>query len=96
MSAEDVPVAEYHSGTATFASALSPWLHDVRGERWNDALAALRSRNIATLLSTHGLPVSAGLGALLDGFAGSATGAPYVPPTQEAVDLMISMTATDR
>lgn len=95
MAAEDVSAADYQTGTATFASALSPWLHDLSGERWNDALTSLRGRNIGTLLSTHGLPVSAGLDRLLDSFAGSAAGAPYVPPAQDAVDILLAMTATD-
>lgn len=89
--AEDLPTTDYHGGVAVFASALSPWMHDLSTDRWQTALADLACRDITTLLSTHGLPISRGLAALLDTTAGLPTGPAFVPPAQDFVDAMLAM-----
>ncbi len=88
MTAEDVPAVEYHDGTAMFASMLSPWLHDLSADRWQAAVADLQRRDIASLLSGHGLPVTTGLAPMLEAFARSYSSPPFVAPTQDAIDLM--------
>jgi flavorubredoxin len=90
--AEDVPPDGYGQGVAVFASALSPWLHDLAPDRWQAGLTALRDRNIATLLSTHGLAAGASIGRLLDRAADLPTGPEFVPPGQELVDALIAAT----
>lgn len=89
--AEELPAAGYHDGVAMFASALSPWLHDVTPASWQAGLDGLRRRNPDVLLSTHGLPVSRGLDALLSSLAALPTGPAFVPPGQELVDAMLAM-----
>jgi flavorubredoxin len=93
-SAEDLPAADYATGVAVFASALSPWIHDMAPDRWQAALAGLRGRDVGTLLSTHGLPIRRGLGPLLDMAAGLPTGPAFVPPAQEFVEAVLSMSGT--
>lgn len=90
--ADDLPGADYDAGVAVFTSALSPWMHDVRPDRWQAALTEVRRRNVGTLLSTHGLPIRAGVGRLLDTAAGLPTGPAFVPPTQEFVEAMLAAT----
>jgi hypothetical protein len=75
-----------------FASALSLWLHDLAPDRWHAALAALRDRRVATLLSTHGPAVGALAGRLLDLAAGPPTGPVFVSPGQEFVDALLAAT----
>lgn len=87
--ADDVPAPAYDGGMAVFASAVSPWMHDIAPQRWEAAVAGMRRRDIGTLLSTHGLPVGRGLGRLFDTAAAMPTGAAFVPPGQEFVDLML-------
>lgn len=89
-SAEALPLADYHAGAAVFASALSPWLHDLAAERWRANLEAVRRRDVATLLSTHGLPVTRGVGPLLEMAAGLPTGPAFVPPAQEFVEALLA------
>jgi flavorubredoxin len=93
--ADDVPAADYAEGVAVFASALSPWMHDIAADRWHSALGDLRRRNVRTLLSTHGLPVGRGLEPLLDMAAGLPTGAAFVPPAQEFVEAMLAMSGAE-
>ena len=90
-SAEDLPEDDYTAGVAVFASAISPWMHDLRTERWHAALADLRGREVATLLSTHGLPVRERLGPLLGAVADLPTGPAFVPPAQEFVESVLAM-----
>lgn len=89
--AEELPAEVYQGGMGVFASAVSPWLHDVSADRWSSAVDDLRRRDVGTWLSTHGLPVGAGLGPLLDAAAQLPTGPAFVPPGQEFVDLMLSV-----
>jgi flavorubredoxin len=89
--AEDLPAAEYHAGVAMFTSAISPWLHDTTPGHWQAGLDALRQRKPDVLLSTHGLPISSGLPALLDATAALPTGPAFVPPGQEFVESMLAM-----
>jgi flavorubredoxin len=90
-SAEDLPPADYATGVGVFASALSPWMHDLAPDRWQAALADLRRRDVRMLLSTHGLPVRSGLGPLLDAASDLPTGPAFVPPAQEFVDAVLAM-----
>ncbi len=90
--AEDLPAADYHTGVAMFNSAVSPWLHDIAPDRWQASVDALRRRKPDVLLSTHGLPISSGLAALLDSAASMPTGPSFVPPGQESVEAMLAMT----
>lgn len=83
-SAEDISATDYAAGVEVFASALSPWMHDIAPDRWQAALADLRRRDVGVLLSTHGLPVRRELGSLLDMAAGLSTGPAFVPPAQAA------------
>lgn len=87
--ADDVPAPAYDGGMAVFASAVSPWMHDIAPQRWEASVAGMRRRDIGTLLSTHGLPVARGLDRLLDSAAAMPTGPAFVPPGQEFVDLML-------
>lgn len=89
--AEDLPAADYHAGVAMFTSALSPWLHDTTPGRWQAGLDAVRQRRPDVLLSTHGLPISSGLGGLLDAIASLPTGPAFTPPGQEFVESMLAM-----
>ena len=93
-SAEDISATDYAAGVAVFASALSPWMHDIAPDRWQAALADLRRRDVGVLLSTHGLPVRRELGSLLDMAAGLPTGPAFVPPAQEFVEAVLSMSGT--
>jgi flavorubredoxin len=88
---DDVPAAEYDAGVGVFASANSPWMHDIAPERWAAGLADLRRRDVGTLLSTHGLPVTGGLDRLYDAAAGFPTGPAFVAPGHEFVDAMLAM-----
>ncbi|MDT7709277.1 MAG: hypothetical protein QOG20_4884 [Pseudonocardiales bacterium] len=90
-SSDDVPAAEYDAGVAVFASANSPWMHDVAPDRWQAGVADLRRRGITTLLSTHGLPVDRGLDRLYGTAAGLQTGPAFEAPGQEFVDAMLVM-----
>ena len=90
-SAEDLPTEDYHGGVAVFASALSPWMHDLSTERWQAMISDLHRRDVATLLSTHGLPIGRGLGTLLTRAAGLPTGPAFVTPAQDFVDAMLAM-----
>jgi flavorubredoxin len=92
--AEDLPADDYAAGVAVFASALSPWMHDIAADRWQATLADLRRRDVGTLLSTHGLAVRHGLGPLLDMAAGLPAGAAFVSPGQEFVDAVLSMSGS--
>lgn len=87
--AADVPAAAYEAGVAVFASALSPWLHDIDADRWRTVLAELRRRDVGTLLSTHGLPV-VDLERLVDVAAALPTGPAFVPPGQEFVESLLA------
>lgn len=95
VSATAEDVADYAAGAAMFASALSPWLHDLAPDRWRASVDVLRRRDVATLLSTHGLPVGPGLGRLLDMVDELPAGAAFVPPAQEFVDAMLAIAGTD-
>jgi flavorubredoxin len=87
--AEEVPVDEY--GMAPFVSAASPWIHDLAPDRWAAAVADLRRRDVGVLLSTHGLPVSSGLGRLLDTAQDLPAGPAFAAPGQEFVDAVLAM-----
>lgn len=89
--AEELPAQAYHGGVAMFASALSPWLHDVAPGTWQAGLDDLRRRRPDVLLSTHGLPIGRGLDALLSSLAELPTGPAFTPPGQELVDAMLAM-----
>lgn len=88
---DDVPAAEYDAGVAVFASANSPWMHDVAPDRWQAGVEGLRRRGITTLLSTHGLPVDRGLDHLYASAAGLPTGPAFQAPGQEFVDAMLAL-----
>jgi flavorubredoxin len=90
-SAEDLPADDYTAGVAVFASALSPWMHDIATDRWHATLSDLRKREVTTLLSTHGLPIRERLDPLLDAAAGLPTGPAFVPPAQEFVESVLAM-----
>lgn len=90
-SAEDLPEDDYTAGVAVFASALSPWMHDLATDRWHAVLADLCKREIATFLSTHGLPVRERLAPLLDTAVRFPTGPAFVPPAQEFVESVLAM-----
>lgn len=89
--AEDLPATDYHDCVAVFTSANSPWTHNLAMDRWHTSLADLRRRDIATLLSTHGLPISRGLGPLFDAAAGLPGRDAFATPGQEFVDAMLAM-----
>jgi flavorubredoxin len=93
-SAEDLPAADYADGVTVFASALSPWMHDLSPERWQAAVGDLRRRDVEVLLSTHGLPIRSGLGPLLDAAAQMPTGPAFVPPAQEFVEAVLAMSGS--
>lgn len=90
-SAEDLPVETYAGGMAVFASAVSPWMHDLRAERWSAAVADVRRRGIGTWLSTHGLPVRHALDGLLDAAEALPARPAFVPPAQEFVDAVLAV-----
>ena len=88
---DELPPADYAQGVGVFASANSPWMHDVAPRRWSATLADFRHREVDTLLSTHGLPLRHRLPGLLDAAERMPGAEVFMPPGQEFVDAVLAL-----
>lgn len=86
-----VPVAEVAAAQLLWASADSPWVHQVDRSRFARSMDPLRRLDPSMLLSTH-LPPADGArtGEFLDRLAELPDSEPFVGPDQAAIDAMFA------
>jgi flavorubredoxin len=79
----DVPEAVFTEGFHTFASAVSPWLHLVDQNKFDNQLKTIRRFEPETILSSHGLVARGRTDALLKALSATPAMEPFVGPDHE-------------